>query len=210
MLRYLYGDELDTHPRLRDTMFRDRATQFADRLGWAVTVDGRGEERDDYDAMNPLYVIRETAEGRHGGSMRFLPTTGRTMVNDHFTHLTDGVEIRSPFIWECTRFCLAPEADPRTAPLLMAACGEIMRGFSLDHLVGVFDRRMVRIYRRIGAPPEVIGSAGTGRTRISVGLWSREDADADRVHAQAGITAAMSARWFAAALDAAAATPAVA
>ena len=42
--------------------------------------------------------------------MRFLPTTGDTMVNDHFCHLTGGVRIASPLIWECTRFCLAPEA----------------------------------------------------------------------------------------------------
>ena len=33
MLRYIYGDQLHLHPRLRDTMFRDRAEQFSRRLG---------------------------------------------------------------------------------------------------------------------------------------------------------------------------------
>ena len=110
MLRYLYGDQLCNYPKLADSMFRDRAAQFHERLGWDVTVDDRGWERDEYDDLNPLYVIWETEDGSHGGSMRFLPTTGQTMVNDHFVDLMDGVELQSPFIWECTRFCLNPNA----------------------------------------------------------------------------------------------------
>ena len=59
MLRYLYGDQLSDHPLLRDTMFRDRAAQFKTRLKWQVDVDENGFERDEYDALNPLYVILE-------------------------------------------------------------------------------------------------------------------------------------------------------
>lgn len=196
MLRYLYGTDLQSHPLLAETMFRDRARQFAGRLGWEVQVDADGRERDAYDARDPLYAIWQMPDGRHGGSMRFLPTTGRTMVNDHFRHLTAGRPIRSPLIWECTRFCLAPRAESRVAGALMAACGEIMQGFALSHLVGVFDARMVRIYRLIGAEPEVLGSAGAGRDRISVGLWSYAGADKARVYARAGISEAQSAAWF--------------
>ena len=79
MLCYIYAEDLHRFPRLRDTMFRDRAEQFKKRLGWAVSVNEAGEERDEYDDLNPLYVIWE-ADGRHGGSMRFLPTTGPTMA----------------------------------------------------------------------------------------------------------------------------------
>ena len=38
-------------------MFRDRAEQFSQRLGWAVSVNASGHERDQYDELNPLYVI---------------------------------------------------------------------------------------------------------------------------------------------------------
>ena len=76
MLRYIYGRDLHHFPRLRDTMHRDRASQFRDRMKWDVTVDGDGYERDAYDAMNPLYVIWQQPDGSHGGSMRFLPTSG--------------------------------------------------------------------------------------------------------------------------------------
>lgn len=196
MIRYLYGDQLAKYPRLARTMFEDRADQFKTRLGWDVTVNASGQERDDYDDLNPLYVIWETATGSHGGSMRFLPTTGRTMVNDHFLHLTDDVPFQSPFIWECTRFCLARGAEPGTAAALMLAGGEIMQGFGIKHFVGVFDARMVRIYNRIGAAPEVLGTQGEGRQSISVGLWDFSEAAQKRVSRVAGIPLQVSRGWF--------------
>lgn len=197
MIRYLYADQLMHEPQLARSMFRDRADQFHTRLGWKVSVDGQGEERDDYDALNPLYVIWQNAQGSHGGSMRLLPTTGRTMVNDHFLHLTDGVRIRSPLIWECTRFCLARGASPQVSAALMLAGGEIMQNFCIEHFAGVFDARMVRIYRRIGASPEVLGSDGAGRRKISVGLWHFTPEAQARVAGAAGLSPAQSRHWFA-------------
>jgi len=196
MLRYLYGSDLSDFPKLRETMFRDRADQFKARLNWAVTVDGDGFERDAYDALNPLYVIWEDPQGRHGGSMRLLPTMGRTMVNDHFAHLTGGAPIVSPLIWECTRFCLARGADQQVAAALMLAGGEVMRHFGVDHYVGVFDARMERIYRFIGSSPELVGHQGTGRDRISVGLWEFTDDARARVARRAGLSLAVSELWF--------------
>jgi acyl homoserine lactone synthase len=195
MLRYLYADQLHDEPALARQMFRARAEQFRTRLGWDVAVGPDGEERDEYDALNPLYVIWQDGAGRHQGSMRFLPTVGRVMVNEHFGHLTTG-PITSPLIWECTRFCLSPDADGQVAAGLMLGGGEIMQGFGVTHFVGVFDARMVRIYRMIGSSPEVLGGTGEGRERISVGLWSF-DADAQaRVAARAGVTPALSRLWF--------------
>lgn len=203
MLRYIHGDDLHRHPDLARAMFRDRARQFRDRLGWPVTVDDRGEERDGYDALNPLYVLWQNPDGGHGGSMRFLPTTGPVMVNDIFGHLTGGGPVISPLIWECTRFCLAPGAGPHVAAGLMLGGGEIMRNFGIRHFVGVFDARMVRIYRAIGSSPDILGSEGEGRARISVGLWAFSDEARARVADRAGVTPAQSQAWF----DAAFGTP---
>lgn len=196
MIRYLYADELHHYPTLAASMFRDRAWQFKERLNWQVTVDAAGEERDEYDDLNPLYVIWQRPDGLHGGSMRLLPTTGRTMVNDHFLQLTDGVRIESPVIWECTRFCLSPDTDPRTAAALMLAGGEIMTGFGIRHYVGVFDARMVRIYRMIGSSPDVLGSAGQGREKISVGLWEFTQDARQKVMRSAGLSSEISRHWF--------------
>ncbi|MDF0596473.1 acyl-homoserine-lactone synthase [Psychromarinibacter halotolerans] len=195
MLRYIYGEDLSRFPLLRDTMFQDRATQFRDRLGWEVTVDDAGEERDSYDAMNPIYAIWERPDGRHGGSMRFLPTVADTMVNDHFRHLA-GAEIRTPLIWECTRFCLAPDAEPRVSSALMLAALEVGLNFHLTDLVGVFDARMVRVYRRLGWEPTVLGSEGSGRAAISVGLWACTHDVLPVLLDRAGISAAFSQAWF--------------
>lgn len=195
MLRYLYADQLDGHRALAAQMFRDRADQFATRLGWDVTVTAAGEERDAYDALNPLYVIWEEADGSHGGSMRFLPTTGPVMVNDHFGDLIDA-PLHSPLIWECTRFCLRRGAGAHVAAALMMGGGEIMQGFGVKHFVGVFDARMVRIYRMIGSSPEVLGSRGEGRAGVSVGLWSFCAEAQAQVAARAGISHAQSRFWF--------------
>ena len=48
----------------------------------------------------------------------------------------------------------------------------------------------------IGAAPEVIGSAGTGRDKISVGLWGYDEGAQSRVARQAGIDPAQSQFWF--------------
>lgn len=172
MLRYLYAADLENHAQLRTGMFQDRRAQFQVRQGWEVTVNARGEEIDQYDILNPLYIIAEQ-DGRHKGSMRFLPTVGRTMVNEHFRHINGGLEIRSPQIWECTRFCLSPDAPAqgKIAAKLLLAAAELGLRFGLGQSVGVFDASMERVYRRLGWSPRVIGRADTAEGQIALGLW---------------------------------------
>lgn len=196
MLRFVFGAHLDRFPDLAHGMFRDRATQFRDRLGWDVTVDSAGEERDQYDPLNPLYVIWEPVPGVHGGSMRLLPTTGPAMINDVFAHLLPGGQLRDDRIWECTRFCLAPGSDARIAAALMLGGGEVIRGLGLTHYAGVFDAPMTRIYRLIGSSPAVIGSAGEGRDKISAGLWDCTQASRARVARRARVSPALATHWF--------------
>jgi acyl homoserine lactone synthase len=196
MIRFLYSDQLTQFPYLADTMFTDRALQFKGRLDWKVHVDDRGRELDQYDALNPLYVIAEDAQGRHAGSLRFLPTIGRTMVNEHFTHLTDGVKIVSPLIWECTRFCTAPGGGSGVSSALLLASCEMGLRFGLEQAVGVFDARMPRIYGRIGWSPDITGTGGEGRDQISVGLWTFSEEAMDSVSRRSGIPVSLAANWF--------------
>lgn len=199
MIRYIYADDLNTVPTLRDTMFRDRAQQFKTRLKWDVSVDATGYEVDQYDTQNPLYAIWQAEDGSHGGSMRFLPTTAETMVNDHFTHLTDGVRIQSPLIWECTRFCLSPNQDRNAsqiaAGLMIAGC-EAGLQHGLSDWVGVFDARMIRIYNRIGWAPTILGESGDGKDRVAVGLWEVSEEARDRMCRIAGFSKETPSAWF--------------
>ncbi|WP_099827241.1 acyl-homoserine-lactone synthase [Oceaniglobus indicus] len=194
MIRYIYGNGLSTYPRLRDSMFADRAAQFRHRLGWDVALDDAGRERDQYDALNPLYIIWERPDGLHGGSLRYLPTTGRTMLGEHFGHLADPV--RDPLIWECTRFCLAPGAGGHVSAALMLGGLEVGLNLGLTHAVGVFDARMLRVYGRLGWPPAVLGRDGAGRDAICAGLWTYGPELRAALLARAGVSSEVSRHWY--------------
>lgn len=199
MIRYLYASQLKQFPELSAEMFRDRAAQFIDRLEWDLTRDEDGGERDQYDAMNPLYLILERPDGGHAASMRVMPSVGRTMVNDHFTHLNHGVGIRAPFIWECTRFCLTPEAgtEARTwAGTLMLGGQELGLRFGLTRALGVYDARMAAIYKRIGWEPSFIGADRDGRDAICLGLWPFSVEVRARIAEKAGLSPLAAVPWF--------------
>ncbi|MFO7855509.1 MAG: acyl-homoserine-lactone synthase [Paracoccaceae bacterium] len=181
MIRYVYAHELDKHASLVDGMFRDRAAQFRDRMKWDVEVDDRGWERDQYDDLAPLYIVYENEDGSHAGSGRLMPTTGRTMIAEHFSHLTDGVLIQSPTIWEITRLCIAPDLGSRreamkvTSSLLLAGIDAGLR-FGIEFYVAVFDEPMLRVYKHLDFVPDVMGRAGEDRRGICAGLWECSDA----------------------------------
>ena len=106
--------------------------------------------------------------------MRLLPTTGRTMLEEHFGDLADVSGIRSPLVWEITRLCLAPGAEPGVMAALVLAVDEVMRRFDLTHMLAVFEASRLRVFRRLGTAPEVLGQSGEGRGMIAVGLWERD------------------------------------
>ncbi len=200
MLHYIYANDLDLFPKLRDGMFRDRAAQFSQRLGWdAVQVDAQGFEKDAYDALNPLYIIWELEDGSHGGSMRMMPTVGQTMINDHFTGLTGGVHIQSPLIWECIRFCISPRADRRATAALVVAAGELMDEFALEHFVGVFFDKMERVFSLSHIAPDILGVAEDADEvgdRIAVGTWEITETCMERNLKRIGVTRETSKYWF--------------
>ena len=171
MIRFLDSSDLQQNRALRRAMFQDRAFQFSTRLQWDVEVNEEGEELDEYDAMNPIYLIIQSENGQHQGSMRLLPTIGRTMVNDHFSDVTGGIHFSSKLMWECSRFCVSKAGTRRTAPKLLAAGGKFIQEFGIRNLVGVFDHKMERIYRALRASPFVIGQQSFGAETIGVGLW---------------------------------------
>jgi len=177
-IRLVKGMDLKNDGDLLDEMFTARKRLFLDRLGWEVTIDDRGWEIDQYDPLNPLYLISTDDRGAHLGSLRLLPTTGDTMLRDIFASVFDGTVIESPLIWECTRFCIESEKSGEvraglhqaTTALLLGICETGLRS-GIRQIVGVFDRRMIRIYRRGGWPPDVIGESGNGREAVYLGVW---------------------------------------
>lgn len=160
------------HPDLARSMFRDRKTQFVDRLHWRLDVDAEGMERDQYDAQNPLYVIIQNENGLHDASLRLIPTTQATMINDYFSDALTAGPLHQADTWECTRFCISPSAASSLSIDLLAATSRLMMALDIHHLVAVFDRYMRVQYRRDGVAPTILGSMTSPEGQIFAGRWS--------------------------------------
>ena len=144
--RYNYPEEINQMHKLRKKVFHER-------MGWDVSVVNSWEI-DGYDALSPLYLIYIDQLGLVGGSLRLLPTTGFTMINDTFSCLLpDSKRIESPLIWESSRFSVDHEADgaigkkgiSRVTAELGLAMNEIGMQVGLTHIVTVYDGLMHRI-----------------------------------------------------------------
>lgn len=194
MIKVTYAADLYRRPLLAASMFKDRAAQFHDRLGWnAVTVDDMGLEFDQYDELNPIYVMIEDEHGGHCASARLLPTTGKTMLKDHFSDLTGGVEISSPLIWEVTRLCTSPRLErvsriARRAPaaLFWAGCDLALRS-GVEFFVAVYFSHMQRVWQAAGFAPEVLGTRDTPDGEICCGLWEITTEFRDMLARRAGM-----------------------
>lgn len=190
MFTLVYGDDLFDFPALANQMYRDRRTQFREDLGWELEVDQMGREIDEYDLLNPLYLILRGPDGSHLASTRLMPTTGPTMIADHFSDLTDGVQIESPLIWECTRFFVADrKANSRknAAALMWAGCQFALRA-GVQFYVGVTAANMVRVFNACGWKSDVIGQKTTEKDGdICACLWEVSEDNCERLRKRAGI-----------------------
>lgn len=177
MLRILTKDMLETDRRAFDEMFRARAAVFRDRLGWRVDVRNQWE-RDRYDeAEDPVYLVTQPPSGTLTGSLRLLPTTGRTMLKSEFRHFfNQPIDVDSPTTWECTRFCVHPfaghmEQSRTVATELLSGLCDLALETGIESIVGVYDGAMVGVYRRIGWRPTPLARSLPEMGKLYVGLW---------------------------------------
>jgi N-acyl-L-homoserine lactone synthetase len=181
MIRLIQGKDSANYPFEMDEMFRARAAVFGKRLGWNVEVV-ENRESDSYDQENPLYLVCvDEASGDVIGSTRLLPTTGPNMFRDCFSHLFDEpIDISSPLIWECTRFCMHPfgksggsikNAMRVSWELHLGIC-EVGLLAGVSQIQAVYDQFMVKVYRRVHWSPEPMAqSKRFGKLPVYVGLW---------------------------------------
>jgi len=199
MIRMFQGRDRSHFPREADEMFRLRARQFRDRLGWRVDVRA-GWEIDEYDDMNPLYLVSlDDVSGAVKGSLRFLPTTGPTMMKGCFDKYFDiPFDIESPLIWECSRFSIEPtkvhghvsgSALRRTTFELMHGGCEVALMAGVEQVLGIFDPMMLRVYRRTGWGPEIIASTDQlGPEVVYFGIWDVSEASLMAIRQRGGIS----------------------
>lgn len=171
MIKLVQGQERSLHPREIDAMHRLRRRVFHERMGWDVALI-RDWEIDGFDAFDPLYLLSIDERDRVVGTLRLLPTTGFTMINDVFSELLpDGEPIVSPLIWESSRFAVDRDADVPIGPNgVSRAVAELGLGMNaigmragLTHVVTVYDALVHRTLKRAQcageplAPPKRVG-----------------------------------------------------
>ena len=165
------------HAHLLDQMFRLRARVFAERLKWDVSVVD-GKERDRFDEFAPVYLIHTDEGGKEvRGSLRLLPTTGPTVLADFFSDtMPDAALLSASTIWECTRFCVDEDRlrhrDQIVASrALISGLGSVALAAGIESILGNFDDRMLRLYRRIGCEVDVLGSTSRYGAPVYLGLF---------------------------------------
>ena len=165
MIRLIAGSHRADFPREIAEMHEIRKRTFYDRLHWQVKTL-RTWEIDEFDALNPLYLIAIGPTGAVRGSVRLLPTTGPNMLADVFPELLpDGTRIESATIWESSRFSVDQEAAlERSENLLNRTTGELLIGIvevgmlaGLTEVVSVYDAMFARILKRANCAAELIG-----------------------------------------------------
>ena len=162
---------------LLDQMFRLRARVFGERLKWDVTIVD-GKERDRFDDLPPVYLIHTDEAGQTvRGGLRLLPTTGPTMLADFFSDtLPDAALLSAPTIWECTRFCVDEDGLRHRDQIiasreLISGLGSVALAAGIDSILGNFNDRMLRLYRRIGCEVDVLGSTHRYGAPVYLGLF---------------------------------------
>lgn len=184
-------DESRAGDRLIDDMHVLRAHVFRDRLGWDVTVE-HGHERDEYDALDPVYIIAINEDGSGvAGCARLLPGGGSTMLRDTFPILLDGNPMPAHGgMVESSRFCVDTRQSGsasarglhRTTLALFAGILEWSIVNSYSEVVTVTDLRFEKLLGRAGLPFQRLGSPrAIGNTVAIAGIVAATPEHAHRV-----------------------------
>lgn len=198
----LVVDAINKHLHLEvlDEMFQLRARVFGDRLGWDVKISD-GREIDEFDRLNPAYVIGLDNNYEVVACVRALQTTGPHMLADVFSDILQGEPpLRSATLWESTRFCVdtdrltmsgrGPGSVSRATCELMIGSLEYARESGIEDIITVIDPVMNRVLKRSdNAPCDYIGATvQMGKTKALAALLDCSEERIARVRAFADIT----------------------
>ena len=176
-----YADSQSFSNHSLKDMFYLRQKVFKERLGWDVTcVDGK--ERDEFDELNPVYMLSRNHCNQIEGCWRLLPTQGPYMLKDVFPQLLRGEEIPADeHIWELSRLAVHTRTDHyRLRSNLNEVTLDMFRSVydfavsnKINRYVVVTSSAIERLLRQIGIPTRRFGDGKL--TRIgkvtSVCIW---------------------------------------
>jgi len=144
------------------SQFRLRYEGFIERQHYEVSVYD-GMEFDQYDTPASRYLVYHTDGGQALGVSRLTPTVLSCMLADLWPHLvTDKSNLRSPLIWEGTRYCVDKDIDPalrqRIVHEMASAYLEFGLRLGLQKIVGLMPTYIYRsVFERPGIEMEYLG-----------------------------------------------------
>lgn len=151
--------------RLIEEMHRLRARVFLERLNWDVSCQG-GLERDEFDDIDPTYILALSSGRQVVGCARLLPANRATMLQKVFPQLlASGSLDTHPAMIESSRFCVDTSSDEgRGAAFLHEATVTMFAGIiewcmtnRYSEIVTATDIRFERILKRAGWPMRRLG-----------------------------------------------------
>lgn len=176
--------------RLLERMHELRARIFKHRLDWDVHVE-HDQEKDEYDRLDPTYLVLVGNDDQVVGCARLLPSTGPTMLGQTFPFLAGDARMpQSSRVVESSRFCIDTERSDIVSAsglrdathTLFAGIIEWSMGNGFDRIVTVTDVRFERILSRAKWPLERLGSPHPiGNTIAVAGLLSADEASLELV-----------------------------
>lgn len=158
-----------------------RAEVFGGRLRWDVScIDG--QERDQFDVLDPTYILVRGPTGGVEASCRLLPTTGPYMLRDLWPALLHGHAAPcDEQTWEVSRFWTMPSEHAsgglgsihRVTQALLIYLLAVGLSNNLQRIVAVTEIRFERVLRRSGLSFEKYGQTAVpiGNT-LAVAGWT--------------------------------------
>lgn len=162
MIEAICAAQSALYPGDIEEMLRLRHRVFVERLNWVAASDD-GLERDDYDNLNPIYLLARADDGELLGTWRLLPTTGPYMLRDAFPELLDGEPAPShTSVWETSRFAVdgglrgeaGLDAVSKATRELFCGLVELSLELGIAEILTVYDIHISRLLRRIGCTPK--------------------------------------------------------
>ena len=160
-------------------MHRLRARVFKGRLGWDIPTTA-GMEIDDFDALDPYYMLIQDGAGRVRGCWRLMPTEGPNMLRDTFPQLLHGTAAPAGrHIWELSRLAVDTEGEEQSFGFSDLTIRVFQTAMTFAQRMGVTNYVVVttmpieRMLRRAGVEIDRLGSPVQIGVERSVALdWS--------------------------------------
>jgi len=156
------------YARQLDRMFRMRHTFYIEGHGWADLKSNNGQETDEFDDENAVYLMSIDPFGDVAAAARLNPTTGPTLLEKFSDHSDEDLP-KLDTVWDISRWIAAPEHRRANNPRwpsnhqreLMVGILEFCQSRGLTHLTMLAELRLAERIIAYGWPLRYLGMPRT-------------------------------------------------